>query len=710
MIFLRNLVLQLNDNALLNSGKYRILEIYKIKEKDILCMYELESKVLSSKPVLIDLHYLKQCKNEGVLSIEEDILPYEMTLDDEHKSDAVIFNRDNDFSLIEDLVDDRNFLLQFCSNSRSALVSEHAKKKKVRSLKIYRLLRKYWEYGQTSNSLLLRYSNRGGPGVEKTVSDKQRGAPIHKGKYNLRKKASVNITSEDKENIKNSVDKCISKYKKFKLSRAYKLLIEDYFGEEVNEAKRNQRPAQVPSKRQFMYWAYKVYDKNELLKKRVSTSVWKKDHKGIISSVSDKAKGPGTRYEIDATVADVFIVSEFDRNIILGRPTIYSVVDQASRMIAGLHVSLDFASWTAARQALYNACNEKVNYCKRYGLDVTHSDWPCVGVPARLLCDRGEMIGIKPRILPKGLGTKFEFASPFRGDCKSIVERRFGIANDELHFLPGTTLGELRKRGEKDPRLDAVLTLNEVAKILVALFIKHNKWHQFDDLVTKGLVSADLAPTPQNFWNFHIEKHQHSLNALSANQFVALLMKKGKASVTKKGIIYNGMRYSCELAEKEEWYSKARNFGRWKIECRSDESWSNDFYIRMDNSKEFIKCYLLSADKIYGNQHVSDIIYISEWKKSKKDQPDRQQADIDQSCMVNDIVENALKIKKDTPRTKSKTASLSSIRKNRRDEIKRTSHISNNDVSNREEIASRGTANKDDQVLMLLNSISDDNE
>jgi len=713
MIFLRNLIFNLEKNRQINSGKYRVLDIYDADSLKIICLFNLGVDSQISKPFLIESDILMGWYKEGILFQIEDELPNDIFIKNDQDLQKNIDQRNKAYELIEDLVNDKSFLLEFSSNSRSRLVIDYAKKKGVQPLKIYRLLRKYWQYGQVPDALLQHNFKKGGKGKDKRASDRQRGKPINNGKYNLRTKISINITDVDKGYFIKSVEKHIKEHLKFKLSKAYSMAIEDYYAEEVESAVRDSRVPQVPTIRQFSYWVKKLFDKNELLAKQFSESTWKKDHKGSISSVSENAKGPGTRYEIDATIADVYIVSDYDRNIILGRPTIYTVVDQASRMVAGIHISLEFASWIAARQVLYNACVSKVSYCKRYGIDITQADWPCLGTPARLLADRGEMIGEKPKIFVKSFGTKLEIAPPYRADCKSIVERRFGIANDEaLHFLPGTTLGELRKRGEKDPRLDAVLTLNEVTKIIVSLFINHNKTNQYNDLVTKDLVKANLAPTPINYWNYYVERHQHGLNNMPNDKIIALLMGESEASVTERGIVHNGMRYSCGKAEKEDWFSKARNFGRWVVECRSDESWTNNIYIREDNDRVYLKCYLLDADKIlYSDQHMSDIIYLSEWKKEKKEIPDKQYAKIEHSGMVKDIVDNAKKEKNATPSDLSKTASISNIRKNRQEELNRKSQKQLSEFEGTNNNLPLKTNNiKNQRILSILESISEEDE
>lgn len=51
--------------------------------------------------------------------------------------------------------------------------------------------------------------------------------------------------------------------------------------------------------------------------------------------------GPGSRYQIDATIGDVYLVSEYNRNQIIARPIIYVVIDVFSRMITGVYVGLE---------------------------------------------------------------------------------------------------------------------------------------------------------------------------------------------------------------------------------------------------------------------------------------------------------------------------------------------------------------------------------
>lgn len=39
----------------------------------------------------------------------------------------------------------------------------------------------------------------------------------------------------------------------------------------------------------------------------------------------------------------------------------------------------------------------KKEYCRLFGISITDDDWPCSHIPLTLMCDNGEMIGLKPQ-------------------------------------------------------------------------------------------------------------------------------------------------------------------------------------------------------------------------------------------------------------------------------------------------------------------------
>ena len=130
---------------------------------------------------------------------------------------------------------------------------------------------------------------------------------------------------------------------------------------------------------------------------------------------------------MDATQADIYLVSRLDRSEVIGRPYIYLAVDTATQLIAGVYVGMD-AGEQAVINCLSNAAADKVSFCKRYGLDIKKEEWPNIGLPGEIITDKGrEFIGTRMNELAMKYGIEFESLPPFRPDGKGLVEKSFDL-------------------------------------------------------------------------------------------------------------------------------------------------------------------------------------------------------------------------------------------------------------------------------------------
>ncbi len=168
----------------------------------------------------------------------------------------------------------------------------------------------------------------------------------------------------------------------------------------------------VPTERQFKYFYEKEYSPIEITKKREGEINYLKDFRPVLGTSTSEVTGPGSRYQIDATIADVYLVSEQGREKIIGRPTLYFVVDVFSRAIVGIYVGLENASWVSAMEALANALLDKVSYCASFGIDITEDMWPTVGLPEALIGDRGEILGRHVEVLSQAFNVDIENTPP----------------------------------------------------------------------------------------------------------------------------------------------------------------------------------------------------------------------------------------------------------------------------------------------------------
>lgn len=175
-------------------------------------------------------------------------------------------------------------------------------------------------------------------------------------------------------------------------------------------------------------------------------------HRAVLDDVSKMADGPGKLYQVDSTIADILLVSELDPRIIIGSPVLYLVSDTFSRKIAGLYVGLEGPNWEGYAMALANAFENKVDYCKRYDIEITEDTWNASFIPDQIITDRGpEFIGNYSSMLVNAFDMHTSHTAPFRPDWKPVVERDFGFLNEEvIHWLAGAHREDEEKEGIKN--------------------------------------------------------------------------------------------------------------------------------------------------------------------------------------------------------------------------------------------------------------------
>ena len=340
-----------------------------------------------------------------------------------------------------------------------------------------------------------------------------------------------------------------------------------------------------------------------------------------------------------------------------------------------MHVSLYHASWRAARQALTNCFLPKSSYCKNFGVHIEDSEWPCSHIPKELVCDNGEMIGLKPKKALTPM-TQLSFTPPYRPDCKGVVEKRFDIINKEvLHELLGTTRGGQVVRGSRDPRKDAIYTLKEITAEIIKAVLEHNR-SIFDDLAFSSplLIGNDISPTPINYWKIHLSKHKHELQSANSDEVIARILPSAEVSMTRSGIYFNGMYYTCSEIEELNLASVARSSGQWRLEARIDENTTNYIYVRLDKNREFVRCDLLARSRMLRNKSMFESNFIQDWLDTKKELTPISTTSIDDHKHQQEVTRQAKCRSKDTEKTTFKDKT-SNIRQRRAEELAATTNI-----------------------------------
>lgn len=141
---------------------------------------------------------------------------------------------------------------------------------------------------------------------------------------------------------------------------------------------------------------------------------------------------------MDATQADIYLVSRHDRSRVIGRPYIYLAVDTATQLIAGLYVGLE-CDESAVMLCLANAAQNKVEYCREYGIEIDPAQWPNRGLPHEIITDKGsEFFGSGMQELCQKYGVEVQSLPPFRPDGKGLVEKSFDLIQQRYMFSANT--------------------------------------------------------------------------------------------------------------------------------------------------------------------------------------------------------------------------------------------------------------------------------
>lgn len=618
MDIIKNSIWELDRADGISDGLYRVLE--SMVELDCIILFSLADGNSLIRPQSTTLSgFQSLIKSKSALPSDFS-LPAYLLMDEEHMPAQHKERRDNNYKLIVGIVNEKLFLFDYATKKRVPRLAEYAVSVGVDRKTIARLLNQYWRFGQDKGALLPAFSNSGGSGKDRVAKKGSLGAPKSSRTLFVTRSNKFVLSAMDKENFKKSLKKYHLKPNGKDLKETYKELLRSYYHEEVRLADALARPPIVPSFRQFSYWKTKLFSSDELTKTRTTERDYLLNKRGLLGSATQESPVPGSAFEIDATVADVHIVSSFGKQYALGRPTIYSIVDRASRMIVGFHVSLYHASWRAARQALVNCFLPKAEYCKEFGVEIDNSEWPCAHIPQRLMCDNGEMIGLNPQKLVVPL-TELQLSPPYRPDFKGIVEQRFRLLNKEvLHDLIGTTRGGTVIRGSKDPKKDSIYTLKDLTTLLIQGVLEHNR-SIFKDLALSSplLVENDISPTPLNCWKIYLAKHRQALKRADQSEVIAKLLPSEQVSMTRSGILFNNMYYSCDQIEKQNLASKARVNGQWRLDARIDENTTNYIYVRLNDKEGFTKCHLLPRSKMLKNNPMAEAEFLQDWIDNKKE-------------------------------------------------------------------------------------------
>ncbi|WP_029032207.1 Mu transposase C-terminal domain-containing protein [Salinarimonas rosea] len=593
----------------------------------------------STSPLLRRREEIEALIGDGLLAPTED--PWLRPMLESALSPAQKAKRDAAWSAIQPLIADQPMVFdpEYRSNSVARIVAASALSRQT----VYRLIRRYWQRGMTPNALIPDYANSGAPGQDRPTPIGKRGRAV---KFGLE---GLNVDRALRDKMRDAVTRYYGMNRRIDLKECHKLLLDDHFTDMVVDPKTGAQKPMVrqpyPSMGQFRYWFEKDNDVFEIERRRRTPRVFDKDMRALLSTSTASVPGPGSLWQIDATIADVYLVSRLNRSKIIGRPVLYFITDVFSRMIVGLAVTFEGPSWVGAMTALVNAASDKVAFCREYGIEIEPADWPCVGLPSAIIGDRGEMLSPRAETLINHFGVDLKNTPPYRADLKGIVEKRFDLIQKDFGpYVPGFVEPDFRERGVRDYRLDSKLTIDEFISVIINCVLVHNNSHRFKEYPRDAqMIADDVQPVPIDLWEWGIARRGGDLQRYSAEKVRLSLLPEDVATVTRSGIRFYDCYYSSSEAVARNWFVKA-NGGRWKVPISYDPRCMDTIWLHGDARRPtFTPCFLTDRSAMYRDRSLWEVDQIRQAEKraDARHEATRLSAEIDRDRRNREIVKKA---------------------------------------------------------------------
>ena len=566
--------------------------------------------------------------------------------------------RDQRYELIAPLLADEEI---YYRSGRGRLVQARSDETGTPRKSLYKNLRQYWQRGAMPNALLPDYRKSGGKG-QKKVSKKKLGRPRKTSPG-----TGITVDASIEKMFRLVLDRYYVNDKGHSLPYAHRRFIDMF-----EAANPNVQPEDYPTITQLRYFYHREYENADRIRLRANKISYQKDIRPLIGTATAGVAGPGSRYEIDATIADVYLLSA-DRQRVIGRPTLYVVVDVFSRMVAGFYIGLENPSYVTAMSALATSMLDKSELCARYGAKITPEQWPNVGVPDAILADRGELLGHQIESLEKAFGVRIETTPPYRGDAKGIVERYFRTLQAEFKpFTPGVVTGtKVRKQGGKDYRLDATLTLDDFTQIMVASILHRNQYAVLSKYDRDPDMPNDMALTPLNIWNWGIANRTGRLKNVSEQALRIALLPRQNVYLSDLGVSCFGAYYTSKELLASGWLHRNGDRRVTGLQAAYDPAVADHIYLFPEkDSSEYWVCSLTDRSRQFRGKSMWEL-----WASQEEQRKATSAAKVAETTSKRDLenlvintIKNAERSRPAINKQQSKAEMVRGIRDNRKQE------------------------------------------
>ena len=308
---------------------------------------------------------------------------------------------------------------------------------------------------------------------------------------------------------------------------------------------------EIPTLRQFQYW-YKNHT-TRMQREIAKTSVleYKNNHRLLYGDTFSNAHGPGYICEADHWEIPVQVISKYSNDCV-SKPVLAVMVDEYSGLPVSVNISFDNNSNIALTSLMQVLAEPKKELCARYGVTLKDERlWPSCFYPSILRVDSGsDFLSENTRRFCKENGIELQPVTPGMGSYKPKVERFFNTIKAFLvSLLEGK--GYVSGRHDSKPQQEAVLTIDQLAKIIYEFVIMYNQTIMNNFKPTKEMIEKGIERSPIAIWEYGCEKYGKPRPITDKlHYYYSLLIVDEKSKIFRDGIHSHGLQYT-DIKNKE---------------------------------------------------------------------------------------------------------------------------------------------------------------
>lgn len=130
---------------------------------------------------------------------------------------------------------------------------------------------------------------------------------------------------------------------------------------------------------------------------------------------------------------------------------------------------------------------------------------------------------------------------------------------------------------------------------MIECIIEHNMAHRLSDDDLDGDIIADgVEPYPRDVWTWGIQNRTGRLRTLPIDEVRGNFLLEAEALMTREGICFHGLHYTCDKAIQERWFAQVRTGakGELTIPILYDPRTPDRVYLPLQENRRLEICWL----------------------------------------------------------------------------------------------------------------------